>query len=195
MINVIGSIIRLSQMTKFQTAVKWLSLACFIILAVALIVEASMPGNLSSSHSGAVSNAVVDATEKIEGVVGGTNSNEGGADTPTLSEQIKANWSKFNYYLRKGIGHFGAFFVLAIFGTIAFMKLGESKENGFLVSLVLGVSIALATEIIQLYRPGRAGTATDVGIDSLGYLCGMAICLVVVIISSLVKRARGKRAV
>lgn len=176
-------------MTKFQKAVKWLSLVAFIMLAVVLVYEASMPAKVSSSHSGAVSNAVVDTTEKIEGAIGGTKPNTPDSE-PTLSEQIRANWGKFNLYIRKGIGHFGAFLVLAIFGTIAFFMLAENRTRGVVVALVLGVSIALITEIIQLYTEGRAGSASDVMLDSFGYVVGCVLTLILFGIIVLVRKRK-----
>ena len=177
-------------MTKFQKAIKWLSLAGFILLAGVLIFESCMPGKVSSSHSGAVSNVVVDTTERIEEAVGGSGSSTE-PNQPTLSALIRENWGKFNHYIRKGLGHFGAFLVLAIFGTVAFELIINKKWLlGALVSVALGVMIAMLTELIQLYIPGRAGSWSDVGLDSFGYFVGALLTFIVMLIVKAVRRKR-----
>ena len=53
-----------------------------------------------------------------------------------------------------------------------------------LFSAIFGISLALITELIQLYIPERYGTLLDVGIDLSGYLLGL---LVIVLVLSLLK--------
>ncbi|MGB4311226.1 MAG: VanZ family protein, partial [Bacilli bacterium] len=48
------------------------------------------------------------------------------------------------------------------------------------LSLITGVFIAALSEFIQLFVPGRAGTITDVIIDSAGYLCATMLMLLIV---------------
>ena len=170
-------------MRKSIKVLSIISIVVFVCLSIFLIYEASMPGEVSSSHSGAVSGAIQDVTEKVESTVGGSGE---------VSESITNNWSTFTHYVRKGIGHFGAFLVLASFGTFGIVMLLKDKASGVLVSLVLGVSIATITELIQLHVPGRYGCYDDIILDSTGYLVGFALTLVVLGIAYLIKRGKVK---
>ena len=77
-----------------------------------------------------------------------------------------------NFYLmvRKGIGHFGAFFILAIFASFIVIMFFKRKLIFSLVSIITGFMIAGLTELIQLYVPGRSGLFQDVMIDYVGYI-------------------------
>ncbi|MBQ8178813.1 MAG: VanZ family protein [Clostridia bacterium] len=171
---------------KPKTLFPILSLVIFLLLAVVLVYEASMPGEISSEHSGAVSNVIQDATEKVESVVGGGGEN-------SLSEKITTNWSEFAYMVRKGIGHFGAFLALAVFGTYALINLAPNKASGGLVALLLGVIIATLTEYIQLHVKGRYGSFDDVMLDSFGYAIGFVITIVIALIIYLIGIHRYKK--
>lgn len=168
---------------KTIKVLKYVSLVCFLALAVVLIVEASMPGEVSSSHSGSVSNAIQQTTEKVEDAVGGSRE---------VSNSMLSNWSKFSYYVRKGIGHFGAFAILGVVGTCAFLFIASDKMGGAAVSLALGISLALATELIQLHVPGRFGSADDVTLDFIGYVVGFAAVIIIVLISRIISIQRYK---
>ena len=174
-------------MGKVGKAIKYIAFILAILLTIVLIYEACMPGSVSSDHSGAVSDAVVDATEKVENSIGNSNSED------TLSTQIRMNWSEFNRYIRKGIGHFGAFLVLALFATIALYFNDTSKKGYIIISLIYGVCIATLTECLQLGAVGRYGSIDDVMLDSFGYLCGEVLCLLVALISYIVKKSKAKR--
>ena len=91
-------------MTKSRLTILILSVIALVALTGVLVYESCLPGKVSSEHSGAVSDAVIDATENIESVVGG---GESTPDKPSLSDKMKDNFSDFTYYVRKGIGHFG----------------------------------------------------------------------------------------
>lgn len=168
---------------KTKRILSIISLTLFLILAVVLVYEASMPGEISSEHSGAVSGAIQDATEKVESAVGGGGEN-------SLSQKITLNFSEFAYMVRKGIGHFGAFMVLAIFGTYALLTLLKDKASAILLSLTLGVVIATLTELIQLNVQGRYGSFDDVMLDSFGYLVGFVLTVLIALIIKLIGSCR-----
>ena len=174
-------------MAEFNKVIKWLSLFLFVALSVVLVYESCMPASVSSEHSGAVGGAVLDVTEKIEGVVGGDNG------APTLSEQIKSNFGEFSRYIRKGIGHFGAFMVLAILGIIGLSLTNYKTIPLALISLIYGLFMATLTEAIQLVTPGRAGAVDDVLLDFLGYLCGATLVLIAIIIARITTAVKTKK--
>ena len=174
-------------MAEFNKVIKWLSLFLFVALSVVLVYESCMPASVSSEHSGAVGGAVLDVTEKIEGVVGGDNG------APTLSEQIKSNFGEFSRYIRKGIGHFGAFMVLAILGIIGLSLTNYKTIPLALISLIYGLFMATLTEAIQLVTPGRAGAVDDVLLDFFGYLCGATLVLIAIIIARITTAVKAKK--
>jgi VanZ family protein len=58
------------------------------------------------------------------------------------------------------------------------------------LSALLGFIIAGATELIQLFTPGRSGNWTDVGIDYFGYAAGIFLIYIVVFIIKFIKFIR-----
>ena len=74
------------------------------------------------------------------------------------------NLSEFYYFVRKSIGHFGAFFVLGMLGTFAFLLQFDKKKWFFSVPLniFLGFGLAALTEYIQTFVPGRYGCSANV---------------------------------
>ncbi len=171
-------------MRKSIKVIAIISMIAFVCLSIFLIYEASMPGEVSSSHSGAVSGAIQDVTEKVESSIGGSG---------MVSESITNNWSAFTHYVRKGIGHFGAFLVLAVFGTFGLVMLHKNKASAIALSIVLGVSIATITELIQLHVEGRYGCYDDIVLDSSGYLVGFVFTSLILGIAYLIKRGKVKK--
>ena len=74
-------------MTKSRLTILILSVIALVALTGVLVYESCLPGKVSSEHSGAVSDAVIDATENIESVVGG--GGESTPDKPSLSDKMK----------------------------------------------------------------------------------------------------------
>lgn len=112
---------------------------------------------------------------------------------------LKDTMENFYYTIRKSIGHFGAFLVLGILGSltyyIIFPKSFGGKLLGSAVSLTAGFAVAGITEILQLpyFTEGRYCSFNDVLIDFSGY-CTAAIPIALIIlifhlIKKLVKRA------
>ena len=93
------------------------------------------------------------------------------------------NLSEFYYFVRKSIGHFGAFFVLGGLGAFAFLLTFDKRKWIFSVPLttVLGFAIAGLTEYVQTFVPGRYGAWSDVFLDFAGYIS--ATILVIIFLS------------
>lgn len=95
-------------------------------------------------------------------------------------KDLISDMSNFFYYVRKGIGHFGAFFVFGIFSSIFYMLYFDKKRYyiAILLNFFIGFNVACITEFIQLYVPGRTGLFTDVLIDFTGFSLSSAIVIV-----------------
>lgn len=96
--------------------------------------------------------------------------------------------TNFYYMIRKGIGHFGAFFVLALLASLVVIMFFKKKWLYSIISLVTGFLIAGLTEFIQVYVPGRSGLFKDVMIDYTGYIVGSIITLGIYFIIYIINR-------
>ena len=92
------------------------------------------------------------------------------------------DFSAFLYKVRKSIGHFGAFLVLGILGTLSFMIIFDKKKWIFSVpmNIALGFGVAGITELIQKYVPGRYGCWDDVWLDFSGFMTSTIILTITV---------------
>ena len=149
-----------------------------VLLNAFIIYHACLWGSSSSSWSDAISET---AASVINSIV---------PDTIT-----EANMPDFASFIRKAIGHFGLFGLDAIFTTFAvYFSICETNFYkhywGIAISSTIGILVAVLTEIIQKFVPGRSGEFTDVLIDISGYLIGMAIIYLIIY---LIKRKKKKK--
>ena len=96
------------------------------------------------------------------------------------------NQTHFLLLVRKGIGHFGAFFCLglaSIFMLLCFLKY---LPSAFLLSAVQGFIIAGLSELIQAVTPGRFCTWNDVIIDFSGFICGVCGTIFIILLVKLI---------
>lgn len=102
-------------------------------------------------------------------------------------------FSNAYYFVRKIMGHFGlsALLGFGIFYTI--FLLDKRKWTAFVATPVLSFGYAAISEIIQYFTPTRLCALTDVLIDFIGALIGMAVAMVVLAIIALVWRLTGKK--
>ena len=105
------------------------------------------------------------------------------------------NLSEFYYIVRKSIGHFGAFFVLGMLGTFAFLLQFDKKKWFFSVPLniSLGFGLAALTEYIQTFVPGRCGCWDDVWLDFSGFMSANLIFTLFIAIIYIVYHFKTKR--
>ena len=98
--------------------------------------------------------------------------------------------SNFFYFIRKSVGHFGAFLVLGILSTFTYMLFIKPKKwwIAILINITQGVGIAFLTEYIQTFVPGRYGALTDVMIDSSGFLSSTILLTLVFIVTHVIKK-------
>jgi uncharacterized protein YjdB len=101
----------------------------------------------------------------------------------TLADTV----DNFYYFIRKAMGHFGAFLVLGIFGSltyyIIFKKSLKGKLIAFLACIFAGFAVAGITEILQLplFTYGRYCSFSDVLLDFVGY-CTSTVPMYIIII-------------
>ena len=145
------------------------------------ICSVSEDGTISTIKEGKVNIKVV--IESIDG--------KKAEQTIALTIENAKNASKvssFYHAIRKGIGHFGAFFILAIMSSLVVIFFFKRKVLMFAISAVCGFLIAFATELIQLFVPGRSGNIKDIGIDYAGFACGTIMMIIGYVIVVLIMR-------
>lgn len=149
----------------------------FLILSIAtnvlIIVESSIGGSGSASQSASLSDWFMKILEAIGISI---------TDVET-----------FRYVFRKLIGHFLLFGLSGLFTSLSLVfsdyLINKFKWKNMLFCLGLGVIIAIISELIQAFVPGRYGTFTDVFIDLAGYI---GFAGIVYLIYYLVKRKSKK---
>ncbi|MCI2069301.1 MAG: VanZ family protein [Bacilli bacterium] len=90
----------------------------------------------------------------------------------TIDNNGKLNFADFQLLFRKLIGHFALFMVTGIFGflSFSFVFLPEKKDWVIGLSCLLyGFFLALTSELIQYFVPGRYMTWEDIGTDFAGF--------------------------
>ena len=89
----------------------------------------------------------------------------------------------YELFIRKILGHFFCFLVLAIFATVVYYRLVEIlfttyKSFWFVfITLLVGLLTAIFSEILQLplFVDGRNGNFLDIVIDFCGYFLGFIL--------------------
>jgi len=74
--------------------------------------------------------------------------------------------------LRKA-GHFSEYFILGILAVLTVLQTKLRYRR--LSALFFCVLVAAVDETIQLFVSGRSGQVTDVMLDGVGALCGIAV--------------------
>jgi len=134
---------------------------CFIItiLWVAVIFSFSLqPASTSSQVSRGVGHWLVDTF------------------VPFLSERLETmpveQLELLHTLLRKA-GHFSEYFILGILAVLTVLQTKLRYRR--LSALFFCVLVAAVDETIQLFVSGRSGQVTDVMLDGVGALCGIAV--------------------
>lgn len=103
-------------------------------------------------------------------------------DDPTLYTDIVLNvklYDTFSSFIRKALGHFSLFAVIGFGFTYVYIFLFKRKWLSAPLSVPTGLLLAMASEGLQLTAEGRYGSWTDVCVDWVGFLLGMAIAWLV----------------
>lgn len=150
-----------------------------ILVNAFIIYQSCLPEISSKSWS--------DTVVEIIGSI--TNSGVSSEDpiTPTLS---------FGKLIRKIFGHFSLFMIDGVFTYLYFYYLSvdkkfKNKYTHLIPSLSVGIVLAVGTELLQLVIPGRVGDGVDIAIDIAGYLVGVAVTYLIVL---LVNRKQNQKA-
>ena len=92
---------------------------------------------------------------------------------PNISEK---GWEILHFLIRKA-GHFTEFFVLGVFSVLALLQTKIRFEKS--LGLSFCAMVATIDETIQLFVVGRSGQVSDVVLDSVGALVGIAAIVMI----------------
>ena len=104
-------------------------------------------------------------------------------------EELEEQAEKMQFVIRKG-AHMSEYGLLAVLLILHLSCYGYSRKRILLSAWGMAACYAVSDEIHQLFVPGRAGRVTDVCIDSLGALAGVAFAEV---LRCLFQRTRKKQ--
>lgn len=176
---------KISIASKLGTSVKTLNVHSSGKLEIAL--EGDYTTDLIEYSSSDTNIATIDHNGVIVALGAGETEIKATIGNETLSFKLSVldpspikNQTQFLLIVRKGIGHFGAFFCLGLAAILTMLCFFKYIPSAFLLSIVQGFVIAALSELIQAVTPGRFCTWNDIIIDFSGFMA--AICLVVFII-------------
>lgn len=143
----------------------------FSVIALAINVFIIVHSCLDASVSAEASSGVTEVVEEIINDI----------KPGTINE---TNYNDFASFIRKAFGHFGLFLISGFFTSLALFLIINPFNNKkyyliILIALSSGLLLALLTETIQLYVPGRSGELTDALIDFGGYLLGFSVIFLI----------------
>lgn len=104
-------------------------------------------------------------------------------------------FGKISFLVRK-IGHFGEYAILGALLSILMLTFRQLRNHDKNVLIMAGIATlmcaiyAITDELHQGFVDGRSPRVMDVGIDTLGALCG---CLVIMLMFIIVRNLRKKR--
>ena len=91
----------------------------------------------------------------------------------------------FHHYVRK-LAHFSEYFLLAVLVLTSVHN--TMKQKKYLPLLLFGIGVPVIDETIQRFIPGRTGCFTDCLIDMSGYLAGLIITRIIILIIQDIRR-------
>ncbi len=150
----------------------------FLTLAVAInvliIVESCIGGDGSAAQSFSFSESIANFIENIfPGAI--------------------IDHTAFHSAIRKLVGHFLLFGLSGLFTTLTFVMndflMERLKWKNIIFILSFGLIVALISELIQYFVPGRYGVLTDVLIDYSGYIVFSGIVYLTYVLITLKKQS------
>lgn len=159
-------------MSKKRIIFNWIIFGLAIVVNIFIIVNACLDGSTSAKESDNFSHAMADVINTVS--------------EDTITEKNFAEFAGFN---RKLFGHFALFALNGLLSTFSIHIFLSGKKIGkyyFVVAISMGFGILIATlsELCQLWTKDRGPQFTDVLIDSGGYLLGLIIVVLPLLIIS-----------
>lgn len=110
-------------------------------------------------------------------------SNQQGTESSGLSKKITAIFFKTEELIEiiepiiRKLAHFSEYAIGGALFISLFLTYDWSLKKQISISIGIGIWYAILDEIHQLFVPNRSGNIIDVGIDSLGIICGVGFVI------------------
>ena len=142
---------------KIKKALFYIFLVLAVAVNVLILVEAAIGGSKSAGQSLGVTQLIIDLVKLID-----------------PNSPIVLNPETTHAVVRKLVGHFGLFGASGLFTTIALLLYKDVRFDKKMVVFAIGegfgLIVAIISELIQLFTPGRYFSFIDVMIDYSGYI-------------------------
>ena len=140
---------------KTRKILFYIFLSIAVAINVLIIVESCIGGEGSASQSISVSESIAHAIEN-------------------MFPSAEIDHAAFHSAIRKIVGHFLLFGLSGIFTTLSVMMndflMNKFKWKNIIFIAAFGLLIAMISEFIQYFTPGRYGALLDILIDYSGYV-------------------------
>ena len=114
---------------------------------------------------------------------------ECGEKDPNFITRYNFDIVKFRYFVRKLVGHFGAFVILGVFASLTYYCfINRSKLLALSITIAAGLVVACGSELLQFIPNGRCPAFKDVLIDMAGYMCSTIILGLILYLPDFIKR-------
>ncbi len=144
--------------------IKYFYLTVYISIIIIILCASLQNGDQSANESSVVTDTVIEVIEFCK------------------NDEIDVSYDEVHFVVRKVIGHFGLFLLCGIFGLLTFYSFTSRNLKALYWTMIIGIGVAICSEMLQLFADGRSCEFKDMLIDSLGYLSGTIICLSFLII-------------
>lgn len=144
--------------------IKYCYLIIYVSLIILILVASLQNSDQSSNQSSIITDMVIESIEFI------------------TNDEISWSYEDVHHFTRKAIGHFGSFLLCGFFGLLTFYSFLHHQKNSLFWTIIVGIVVAFSSEMLQLISEGRSCEFKDMVIDTSGYLLGMIISLLIIII-------------
>ena len=139
---------------KVKLVFFYILMVLFIATDVFIFIEAGTDASGSSNQSMGITQMLVDFVRLFD-----------------PNSEFVTNPDFAHHVVRKLVGHFGLFGVSGILTTADLMLIDDGLSNK--------ITVAIFSEVLQSFTPGRAFAFADIGIDLAGYILFGGITLLI----------------
>lgn len=145
-----------------KKCIKYIFLILYLVVISIIFMSSLETGKESSEDSTEVTTVIVDEVKKI------------------TDDQVQLDFDTTHFYVRKIIGHFGSFMLCSVLGLLCFYFFTLKNKKAVIISISIGLIVAVVSELLQLLSEGRSCEIRDMLIDYGGYLFGTIFTLLII---------------
>jgi len=91
-----------------------------------------------------------------------------------IPEQEKTVWEKIMSVITN-LMHVPMYGVLTLVSLYYFECIRFSRPGGAVVSALIAMAVGVVVEVLQIYVPGRYGSFSDIGLNTVGMVGGIGV--------------------